>query len=127
MSDKKTIVLLIEDERLLSKAIKRKLEKGGFEVLEAFDGGEGLAIALEKHPNLVLLDIVLPVMDGVTLLDRLREDEWGKNVPVIILSNLSDASTIEESKDKGVNSYLVKTDWKLDEVVAKVRETLKNS
>ena len=95
--------------------------------MEAFDGGEGLAIALEKHPNLVLLDIVLPVMDGVTLLDRLREDEWGKNVPVIILSNLSDASTIEESKDKGVNSYLVKTDWKLDEVVAKVRETLKNS
>ena len=127
MSDKKTIVLLVEDERLLSKAIKRKLEKGGFEVLEAFDGGEGLAAALEKHPNLVLLYIVLPVMDGVTLLDRLREDEWGKNVPVIILSNLSDASTIEESKDKGVNSYLVKTDWKLDEVVAKVRETLKNS
>ena len=127
MNDKKAIVLLIEDERLLSKAIKRKLEKGGFEVLEAFDGGEGLAIALEKHPNLVLLDIVLPVMDGVTLLDRLREDEWGKNVPVIILSNLSDASTVEESKTKGVNSYLVKTDWKLDEVVAKVRETLKNS
>ena len=127
MNDKKAIVLLIEDERLLSKAIKRKLEKGGFEVLEAFDGGEGLAVALEKHPNLVLLDIVLPVMDGVTLLDRLREDEWGKNVPVIILSNLSDASTIEESKNKGVNSYLVKTDWKLDEVVAKVRETLKNS
>ena len=127
MSDKKAVVLLIEDERLLSKAIKRRLEKGGFEVLEAFDGGEGLAIALEKHPNLVLLDIVLPVMDGVTLLDRLREDEWGKNVPVIILSNLSDASTVEESKTKGVNSYLVKTDWKLDEVVAKVRETLKNS
>ncbi|KKQ51839.1 hypothetical protein A2865_04415 [Candidatus Woesebacteria bacterium RIFCSPHIGHO2_01_FULL_39_17] len=127
MSDKKSTVLLIEDEKLLSKAIKKKLEKNGFDVLEAYDGGEGLAVALEKHPDLILLDIVLPLMDGVTLLDRLREDEWGKGVPVIILSNLSDASTVEESKKKGVNNYLVKTDWKLDEVVAKVREALKVS
>jgi len=127
VSDKKSTVLLIEDEKLLSKAIKKKLEKNGFDVLEAYDGGEGLAVALEKHPDLILLDIVLPLMDGVTLLDRLREDEWGKWVPVIILSNLSDASTVEESKKKGVNNYLVKTDWKLDEVVAKVREALKVS
>ena len=123
MSDKKT-VLIVEDEKLLSQAIKIKLEKNNFLVHEAFDGQEGLAKALEKHPDIILLDLILPVMDGVTLLEKLREDDWGKNVPIIILSNLSDASLIEESKEKGVNSYLIKTDWKLDQVVEKVREAV---
>jgi DNA-binding response OmpR family regulator len=123
MNNTKTI-LIVEDEQLLSKAIRRKLEKNAFNVIDAFDGGEGLAVALEKHPDLILLDIVLPIMDGVTLLDRLREDPWGKDVPVIILSNLSDASIIKESRERGVNTYLVKTDWKLDEVVEKVKGAL---
>jgi len=123
MNNAKTI-LIIEDEHLLSKAIRRKLEKNAFSVIDAFDGGEGLAVALERHPDLILLDIVLPIMDGVTLLDRLREDQWGKDVPVIILSNLSDASIIKESKEKDVNTYLVKTDWKLDQVVEKVKQML---
>lgn len=123
MNDKKKI-LIIEDERLLLNAIKRKLEGSGFEVIEAHDGAEGFGVAKEKKPDLILLDIVLPIMDGVTLLERLREDEWGKDVPIIILSNLSDASTISESKKKGVNDYLVKTDWKIDEVVEKVKEAL---
>ena len=123
MGDKKKI-LIVEDERLLLNAIKRKLELNGFNVIEAYDGAEGFGVALEKKPDLILLDLVLPVMDGVTLLERIRENEWGKNVPIIILSNLSDASTISDSKKKGVNDYLVKTDWKLDEVIGKVKSTL---
>ena len=63
-------------------------------------------------------------MDGITMLDKLREDDWGKKVPVIILSNLSKADSIRESRERGVNTYLVKTDWKLDEVIAKVKYEL---
>ncbi len=123
--DKQTTILIVEDEKLLAEAIKRKLEKNGFTVIIATEGGEGMQKALGEHPDLILLDIVLPLMDGLTLLERLREDNWGKNVPVIILSNLSDASTIKESKERGVYDYLVKTDWKLDQVVDKVKKTLK--
>ncbi len=122
-NDKKTI-LVVEDETLMVNALKKKLEAEDFNVLVAKDGSEGLNIALEKHPDLVLLDVILPVMDGMTALKNLRADSWGKDVPVIILTNLSRAATIEESKKKGVNTYLVKTDWKLAEVVQKVKYEL---
>jgi len=124
MKDDKPNILVIEDERLLAEALKRKLETSGFSVITAADGAEGLEFALGKHPNLILLDIVMPIMDGLTMLDRLREDEWGAKVPVLILSNLSDAESIKESRDRGVNDYLVKTNWKIDDVVKRVRETL---
>lgn len=117
-------ILIIEDETLMASALKKKLESAGFEPLWASDGSEGLKVALDKHPDLILLDIVLPTMDGMTVLSKLREDSWGKNVPVIILSNLSRAATIEKGKEKGVNTYLVKTDWKLSEVVQKVKYEL---
>lgn len=126
MPDPKKI-LIVEDERLLSEAVKRKLEKEEFEVTTAIDGQEGLVKAFGGHPDLILLDIILPVVDGLTLLDRLRKDSWGSKVPVIILTNLSDAETVSESRQKGVNDYLVKTDWSLNEVVAKVKEKLKVS
>jgi DNA-binding response OmpR family regulator len=117
-------ILIIEDEKLIVVALKKKLESEGFDVETEYDGVSGLRAALGMHPDLILLDIVLPGIDGVTLLGSLRADEWGAKVPVIILTNLNDASTIEESRKKGVNSYLVKTDWKLNDVVDKVRSTL---
>jgi two-component system, OmpR family, alkaline phosphatase synthesis response regulator PhoP len=117
-------ILIIEDEKLIVVALKKKLESEGFDVETEYDGVSGLRAALGMHPDLILLDIILPGIDGVTLLSSLRADEWGAKVPVIILTNLNDASTIEESRKKGVNSYLVKTDWKLNDVVDKVRSTL---
>jgi DNA-binding response OmpR family regulator len=122
-TSKKTI-LIVEDEKPILNVLKMKLISGGFSVAEATDGQVGLETALKIHPDLILLDVMLPVMDGVTLLESLRVDDWGKNVPVIILSNLNDASTIQESKDKGVHDYLVKTDWKLDDVMGKIKERL---
>lgn len=124
MTDNKKTLLIIEDEKLMVSALKKKLENENFNVLAAFDGAEGLKVALDKHPDLILLDIILPVMDGMTFLGKLRADSWGKDVPIIILTNLSRAATIEESKEKGVNTYLVKTDWKLSEVVQKVKYEL---
>lgn len=124
MNKKKPTILIIEDEKLVSKAVKGKLEDNNFEVLTAGDGQEGLEIALEKRPDLILLDIVLPVMDGMTVLNKLRDDPRGAKVPVVILSNLSRGTTVEESKKLGVSTYLVKTDWKLQEVIDKVKYEL---
>ena len=122
-SNHKTI-LIVEDERSLRKALHDKLLLEGFTVLEATDGEAGLALALSKHPHLILLDIIMLKMDGLTMLKKLREDDWGKAVPVIMLTNLSDAAKIAESQKSNVFDYLVKTDWSLEYVVDKVRQKL---
>ncbi len=118
------IVLIIEDERPLLMALSSKLSHAGFSILQATDGETGLSTAMDAHPDLILLDIVLPKMDGLTMLDMLRRDDWGKTVPVIVLTNLSDAAKFEESMRKNVFDYLIKTDWKIEDVVIKVKEKL---
>ena len=126
MENKKTI-LVVEDEISLLNALRDKLARENFAVLEAKNGEEGLEVALREHPDLILLDIVMPKMDGVTMLRKLRnENEWGKSVPVIILTNLTSA---DETRNRDITElepsyYLVKTDWKIEDVVTKVRERL---
>ncbi len=117
-------ILIVEDEPAVSKALKERFEQEGFEVTQAQNGQEGLLRASNEKPDLILLDLIMPHMDGITMLQRLREDEWGKLAKVIVLSNLSDDSALARSMEKGVYDYLVKTDWKLEDVVAKVKERL---
>lgn len=117
-------ILIIEDEKPLIRALSQKLSDEGFEILQAMDGETGLAMALDKHPDIILLDIILPKMDGITCLKKLREDAWGKNVPVIILTNLSDEESLKQSQIEHVPDYLVKSDWRLEDVTAKIRERL---
>lgn len=117
-------ILVVEDELPLLKALTETLTRAGFTVLEAHDGAEGLEVALREHPHLVLLDLVMPVMDGMTMLRTLRKDPWGKDVPVIILTNLSDAAEASEALQHRAFDFLVKSDWKLADVVRKVRERL---
>jgi DNA-binding response OmpR family regulator len=123
MSLKKKI-LIIEDEYPLLRALKIKLEENGLEVLSAKNGKEGLETALKDHPDLILLDIVMPIMDGMSMLIKLREEEWGKSVPVIILTNLGETEKIAESIEKNAFDYLIKTDWTLEDIVKKVKERL---
>ncbi len=117
-------VLIVEDEASLQKALLSKLEKGGYEVLQAFDGEEGLKMALAEKPDLILLDIIMPKMDGVTMLNKIREDEWGRNAKVIILTNLSEGNQVVAALDKGVHDYLVKADWRIEEVMEKIEDKL---
>jgi two-component system, OmpR family, phosphate regulon response regulator PhoB len=117
-------ILIVEDEPSVSKALKERLEQEGFEVTLAQNGQEGLLRAANEKPDLILLDLIMPHMDGITMLQRLREDEWGRLAKVIVLSNLSDDSALARSMEKGVYDYLVKTDWKLEDVVTKVKERL---
>lgn len=117
-------ILIIEDDRMVMDALNKKLVSESFKVIMARDGEEGLKLALSRHPDLILLDIVLPKMDGLTVLERVRKDLWGKNVPIIILSNLLRAAIDEEVEKYDITSYLVKTDWKLAEVIQRVKNEL---
>lgn len=119
-------VLIIEDEADIQKILSDNLTKAGYEVVSATNGQAGLEAALQNHPDLILLDIIMPVMDGMTALEKIREDEWGKGVPVIILTNLSDGTKAMDAKTSGVYDYLVKADWDLKDVVQKINEKLGN-
>ncbi len=118
-------LLVVEDEQPLREALIEKLRQEGFEVLEASDGVEGLKCALESHPDLILLDLVMPNLGGMATLQRIREDTWGRSARVMLLTNLNDADSVSEAMSFGVHDFLVKTDWKLEDVVEKVRERLK--
>jgi DNA-binding response OmpR family regulator len=121
---KKQSILIVDDEVSLRKALGDKLIREGFVVLEAKNGEEGLDVALSNHPDLILLDIVMPVVDGITMLKNLRENEWGRDVRVIMLTNLNGNGKVADAIVWGTQDYLVKSDWKIDDVVAKIRERL---
>ena len=125
-SEKKK-VLVVEDDEAILNALRTILDTAGFTVLEAKDGAAGLVVALEGRPDLILLDILMPKMDGWEMLKRLREEnDWGKCVPVIILTNLSadEDAQIRHIAELGPSFFMVKADWKLEGVVDKVREIL---
>ena len=120
-------ILIIEDEEAMQKAISDALTKQQFTTLTASDGEEGLSIALKAHPDLILLDIFMPKMDGMAMLQKLRFDEWGKTVPIIILTNLlPNASSVISSVLRNEPAYyLVKSDVKLEGIIEKIKEVLK--
>jgi|APSaa5957512576_1039674.scaffolds.fasta_scaffold172040_2 two-component system, OmpR family, alkaline phosphatase synthesis response regulator PhoP len=123
--ENKKVLLIVEDDLALAKALVGKFSSENFDLLEAKNGQEGLEMALSKKPDLILLDIVMPRMDGISMLKELRQDDWGKDVPVIILSNLADAQNKPEIIQENVVDYLIKTDWSLEDIVKKVKDTLK--
>lgn len=117
-------VLIVEDEADLREAIITALTYEGFTVLAASDGEEGLSIALDKKPGLILLDITMPKMDGLEVLRALRADEWGKEVQVVVMTASDDLGKVAEVVEAGGNEYIVKTDITLAGIVAKVKEKL---
>jgi DNA-binding response OmpR family regulator len=120
-------ILIVEDDAILLSTLAENLAREGFEIIKAEDGEKGLALALEARPDLILLDLLLPKMDGFTLLKKMREGEWGRRVPVIILTNLSSTENISKALEAmdGLGEYLIKTDWKIEDVITRVREKLK--
>ena len=125
MNTQKTI-LVVEDEKSLRDAIVDILKIKNFNPLEAKNGIEGVKMALGKHPDLILLDLIMPEMDGMTALKKIRDDAWGEKVPVIILTNLSatDEQLIEDVVTHKPMHYLIKSDWKLHDVVDKIEKIL---
>ena len=124
-TNQKTI-LVAEDEVDLREALVSALTAEGFRVLPAADGEEALNLALSEHPDLIMLDLHMPNLDGHGVLKGLRKDEWGKNVYVIVLTAFSDVENMSNTvMEGGVNmEYLVKTDWRLEGVISKIKEKL---
>jgi len=120
---KRAKILIVEDEKALHDALLIKLKGAGFILLESYNGKEGLEMALKEHPDVILLDIAMPVMGGIEALKKLREDEWGKTAKVIILTNLSnDMDKIKQVMENEVFTYLVKSDTEIAKVVEKIKE-----
>ena len=118
-------ILVVEDEIPYLKILNRELTERGYKVIEAANGEKGLEQAKLENPDLILLDIKMPKMDGMTMLKKLREDVWGKNVPIIVLSNDDNPEHISETLKDNAFDYLIKADWKLDDIVKKIKETLR--
>lgn len=117
-------ILIVEDDPLVSRMYQKVLGFEKLEVISASDGREGLDLAREHHPDLILLDIMMPKMNGMEVLDRLKKDPELKSIPVIMLTNLSGTQDAEIALEKGAVAYLVKSQYRPREVATKAKEVL---
>lgn len=114
-------ILFIEDEASLQKVIKETFEKNGYSVISALDGESGMGLAKSEKPDLILLDLILPKKDGFEVLSALKENSDTAGIPVIVLTNLEGGVDIEKALSLGARTYLVKSNYSLDDVFLKVR------
>ncbi len=124
MSEDKKKLLMIEDDSFLRKLYRDRFKKEGFLFTEAISGEEGVNKIYQELPDVVLLNVLLPVKGGFELLREIKDDSKVKDIPVIILTNLGQEEDIEEGKECGATSYLVKANVKFSDVVEKVKEVL---
>lgn len=118
-------ILIIEDDDFLRSLAVTKLEKEGFTVAQASDGKSGVDQVTGSLPDLIILDLMLPVMDGFAVLTTLKAEDTTKNIKVIVFSNLGEDSDIKKCLDMGANDYLIKANFTLDELVEKIKGLLK--
>jgi DNA-binding response OmpR family regulator len=124
MEAKARRVLLVEDDRFLRKAAEATLRQHGFQVLTAMDGEEGLRLAQAERPDLVLLDLIMPKMQGFEVLRILKQDQATAGIPVIILSNLGQDRDVQQAMEAGAVAYYVKASLSLQDLVKRIGETL---
>ena len=117
-------VLIVEDDTFLANIYKTKFEMEGFKVSVSENGELGLSDIKKKKPDIVLLDILLPKMDGFTVLENAKADKAIRNIPVILLTNLGQKDDVEKGLQLGAVDYLIKAHFKPSETVAKVRKVL---
>jgi len=118
-------ILIIEDDKFLRKIISLKLAQEGYEISESIDGEDGIKKVEKEKPDLVLLDLILPGIDGFEVLAEMKTNPVLSKIPVIILSNLGQKDDIEKGLKMGANDYLIKAHFTPDEIIAKIKEILK--
>lgn len=118
-------LLLVEDDKFLRDLIAKKLKTEGFEVIEALDGESGLVQAKEASPDLILLDLILPGIDGFDVLAKIKSDPVTAKIPVIVLSNLSQQEEVERVLNLGAADFLIKAHLTPSEIIAKIKRILK--
>jgi len=118
-------VLIVEDDNMICTMYKTKLEQDGFSVLLADNGSKGLEVAMSELPDIIMLDVIIPQLDGFSVLAKLKEDAKTKNIPVIMLTNLGTTEDQNKGKEMGAVDYLVKAKFTPSQVSEKVKEYLK--
>lgn len=121
-------ILIIDDDRIFSKILKDGITAGGqgkYEVITAVDGEEGLQVASKEKPDLILLDMMMPKLPGMEALRRLRSEDWGKNIPVIISTSVSDLGKMSEGLELDARGYIIKSDYSMETILKRIDEVLK--
>lgn len=124
--ENKKKVLIVDDDENLITVLTDKLTVSGFEVISAPNGLVGWKKALEIHPDVILLDILMPDMDGWTTLEKIKEDAWGKDANIIMLTTLDKVDGVMHAMERGSFRYIVKTQHSLDEMVEQVKVSLQS-
>jgi DNA-binding response OmpR family regulator len=114
-------ILFIEDESALQKTVGEIIRKEGYDMISALDGELGMTLAKEKRPDLIMLDLVLPKKDGFEVLKSLKQNEWTKKIPVVVVTNLGKMENMDKAIELGATAYLVKSDYTLKEIIDKVK------
>lgn len=117
-------ILIIEDDEFFRELISNNLSSGGFGIFQAPDGQKGIEKAKESKPDLVLLDLLLPKIDGFEVLASLKGDPETSSIPIIILSNLDSKEDIEKGLKLGATDFLIKSQFGSDEIVTKIKKIL---
>ena len=117
-------IAIIEDDSAIHQMYRMKFESEGFDVQLASDGRAGVELVKKFKPDLVLLDLQMPEVDGLTALKEIRTHDWGREIPVIILTNLGEEESPKEIKQYSISGYIVKADLTPRQVVARVKEVL---
>lgn len=125
MATKKNIVALIEDDPLIAEMYTTKFIKEGYDIKHAADGFEGLELVKKEKPDIILLDIIMPKMDGFQVLQELRKEAAFKNTPVIMLTNLGQEEDVQKGRALGATDYFIKTNFTPAAIVDKVKGILK--
>ncbi|OGZ18397.1 MAG: hypothetical protein A2Z68_02575 [Candidatus Nealsonbacteria bacterium RBG_13_38_11] len=118
-------ILIVEDDKFLRDLISQKLLKEGFDIVQAVDGEEGVKKIKEETPDLVLLDLILPGIDGFEVLTQMKSDQSLQPIPVIILSNLGQKEDIEKGMKLGATDFLIKAHFTPGEIIDKIKGILK--
>jgi two-component system alkaline phosphatase synthesis response regulator PhoP len=124
MSSDPVKIAIIEDDIVISQMYRMKFEAEGFEVQTADNGRKGVELATSMHPDIILLDIRMPEMNGDEALKSIRATSWGKHVPVLVLTNLGEEEAPTTLKALGIHSYIVKADFTPRQVVERVKQAL---
>lgn len=118
------VILVVDDDLTLLEMYMERIKSEGAIVLVAKNGEEAIQLAKENHPNVILLDIMMPKINGLDVLKSLKEDEITREIPIIMLTALADPDKVKQAYDLGVNDYVVKSEVLPMDVIAKVRNYL---
>lgn len=115
-------ILIAEDDKFISRALKDGLSRAGFHIANAYNGEEALQMIKNESFDIILLDLIMPIKDGLEVLKEVKADKKYQNIPVLIFTNLDNDETVRQAKELGAEEYLTKADFTIIDIIAKIKE-----